>query len=78
MFTTLFWLLLWRGRGEQQEKIDNNPSHLGVLHRGEGAISRAITIIVSGASATAKAAVEAAGGSVTTTVAVKEKPAVAA
>ena len=50
----------------------------GVRLLGEGAISRAITIIVSGASATAKAAVEAAGGSVTTTVAVKEKPAVAA
>jgi len=33
-----------------------------------GTISRAVTITVSGASATAKAAIEAAGGSVTTTV----------
>ena len=50
----------------------------GIRLLGEGAITRAITITVSGASATAKAAVEAAGGSVTTTVAVKEKPAAAA
>ncbi|PPQ36882.1 50S ribosomal protein L15 [Rhodopila globiformis] len=43
----------------------------GVRLLGEGSISRAITITVSGASATAKAAVEQAGGSVTTTVAPK-------
>src|ERR1700760_1535399 len=43
----------------------------GVRLLGEGSISRAVTITVSGASATAKAAVEAAGGSVTTTVAPK-------
>jgi large subunit ribosomal protein L15 len=46
----------------------------GVRLLGDGTIARAITITVSGASATARAAVEAAGGSVTTTVAVKEKP----
>src|SRR6202012_249781 len=39
----------------------------GVRLLGEGKIARAVTITVSGASATAKAAVEAAGGSVTTT-----------
>jgi large subunit ribosomal protein L15 len=50
----------------------------GVRLLGDGAISRAITITVSGASATAKAAVEAAGGSVTTTVAPKAAPAEAA
>jgi len=43
----------------------------GVRLLGEGAISRAITITVSGASATARAAIEAAGGSLTTTVAPK-------
>ena len=47
----------------------------GIRLLGGGKISTAITITVCGASATAKAAVEAAGGSVTTTVAVKEKPA---
>ncbi len=47
----------------------------GIRLLGEGTISRAITITVSGASATAKAAVEAAGGSVTTTVAPKAAPA---
>ena len=41
----------------------------GVRLLGEGAIGRAITITVSGASARAVAAVEAAGGTVTTTVA---------
>jgi large subunit ribosomal protein L15 len=40
----------------------------GVRLLGQGEIKRAINITVSGASATAKAAVEAAGGSVTTTV----------
>jgi large subunit ribosomal protein L15 len=50
----------------------------GVRLLGDGTISRAITITVSGASATAKAAVEAAGGSVTTTVAPKAAPAEAA
>lgn len=43
----------------------------GVRLLGVGSISRAVTITVSGASATARAAVEAAGGSVTTTVAQK-------
>jgi large subunit ribosomal protein L15 len=45
---------------------------------GEGKITRAITVTVSGVSATAKAAVEQAGGSVTTTVAPKAAPAEAA
>ena len=43
----------------------------GVRLLAEGEITRAITITVSGASATANAAVEQAGGSVTTTVAPK-------
>ena len=43
----------------------------GVRLLARGAISKAITVTVSGASASAKAAVEAAGGSVTTTVAAK-------
>jgi large subunit ribosomal protein L15 len=47
----------------------------GVRLLAEGAITRAVTITVSGASATAKAAVEAAGGSVTTTVVRPETPA---
>ncbi|MFL5289320.1 MAG: 50S ribosomal protein L15 [Rhodopila sp.] len=47
----------------------------GVRLLGEGAITRAITITVSGASATAKAAVEQAGGTVTTTVAPKPEAA---
>jgi large subunit ribosomal protein L15 len=47
----------------------------GVRLLANGTISRAITITVSGASATAKAAVEAAGGTVTTTVAPKAVPA---
>jgi large subunit ribosomal protein L15 len=46
----------------------------GVRLLGMGEIKRAINITVSGASATAKAAVEAAGGSVTTTV-VRPEPA---
>ena len=50
----------------------------GVRLLANGAISRAITITVSGASATAKAAVEQAGGTVTTTVAPKVKPEAAA
>ena len=50
----------------------------GVRLLANGTISQAITITVSGASATAKAAVEAAGGSVTTTVAPKAAPAEAA
>jgi large subunit ribosomal protein L15 len=49
----------------------------GIRLLAEGTITRAITITVSGASATAKAAVEAAGGSVTTTVAPKAAPAAA-
>ena len=44
----------------------------GVRLLGRGVITKAITVTVSGASASAKAAVEAAGGSVTTTVATKE------
>ncbi len=40
----------------------------GVRLLGQGAISRPITVTVSGVSASAKAAVEAAGGSVTATV----------
>jgi large subunit ribosomal protein L15 len=50
----------------------------GIRLLADGTISRAITITVSGASATAKAAVEAAGGSVTTTVAPKAAAAAAA
>jgi large subunit ribosomal protein L15 len=50
----------------------------GVRLLGEGTISRAITITVSGASATARVAVEQAGGSVTTTVAPKAVEAEAA
>jgi large subunit ribosomal protein L15 len=50
----------------------------GIRLLGEGTITHAITITVSGASATAKAAVEAAGGSVTATVAAKAAPAEAA
>ena len=49
---------------------------VGVRLLANGEIGRAVTITVSGASATAIAAVEAAGGSVTTTVA--KKPATAA
>ncbi len=41
---------------------------VGVRLLGEGEIGRAISITVSGASASAVAAVEAAGGTVTTTV----------
>ena len=41
----------------------------GVRLLAKGAIGRAVTITVSGASASAVAAIEAAGGSVTTTVA---------
>jgi large subunit ribosomal protein L15 len=54
----------------------NNKDGIRLL--AEGTISRAITVTVSGASATAKAAVEAAGGSVTTTVAPKAVAAAAA
>jgi large subunit ribosomal protein L15 len=43
----------------------------GVRLLADGKLNRAITITVSGASATAKAAVEAAGGTITTTVAPK-------
>ena len=46
----------------------------GVRLLGRGTISKAITVTVSGASASAKAAVEAAGGTVTT----KQAPAEAA
>jgi large subunit ribosomal protein L15 len=54
----------------------NNKDGIRLL--AEGTITRPITITVSGASATAKAAVEAAGGSVTATVAAKAAPADAA
>jgi large subunit ribosomal protein L15 len=54
----------------------NNKDGIRLL--GDGKIGRAITVTVSGASATAKAAVEQAGGSVTTTVAPKAAPADAA
>ena len=47
----------------------------GIRLLGDGLISRAVNITVSGASATAKAAVEQAGGSLTTTVATKVPPA---
>ena len=47
----------------------------GIRLLGVGEIKRAINITVSGASATAKAAVEQAGGTVTTTVVKAEKPA---
>ncbi len=47
----------------------------GVRLLANGSINSAITITVSGASATAKAAVEAAGGTITTTVAPKAAPA---
>jgi len=48
----------------------------GVRLLANGEIKRAVNITVSGASATAKAAVEAAGGTVTTTV-VRPEPATA-
>ena len=44
----------------------------GVRLLGSGELTRAITITVSGASASARAAVEKAGGTITTTVVVKE------
>jgi large subunit ribosomal protein L15 len=50
----------------------------GVRLLGNGEIGRAVTITVSGASASAIAAVEKAGGSVTTTVAKAEKAEAAA
>lgn len=49
----------------------------GVRLLGKGEITRAVRITVSGASASAKAAVEKAGGTVTTTVAAKEAEAAA-
>jgi large subunit ribosomal protein L15 len=50
---------------------------VGVRLLANGEITQAVTITVSGASATAIAAVQAAGGSVTTTVAAKAAPAAA-
>ena len=50
----------------------------GIRLLADGSITKAIQITVSGASATAKAAIEQAGGSVTTTVAPKAAPAEAA
>jgi large subunit ribosomal protein L15 len=58
--------------------LATNNKKDGIRLLAEGAITRAITITVSGASATAKAAVEQAGGSVTTTVAPKVAAAKAA
>jgi len=49
----------------------------GVRLLGNGELTRAITITVSGASASARAAVEKAGGSITTTVVREAAPAVA-
>jgi large subunit ribosomal protein L15 len=49
----------------------------GVRLLANGEITQAVTITVSGASATAIAAVQTAGGSVTTTVAAKAAPSVA-
>ena len=46
----------------------------GIRLLGDGKITRSINITVAGASATAKAAVEQAGGSVTTTVPPKAAP----
>jgi large subunit ribosomal protein L15 len=48
---------------------------VGVRLLAMGEISQPLTITVSGASATAIAAIEAAGGTVTTTVAKTEAPA---
>jgi len=45
---------------------------VGVRLLGHGAITRAVTITVSGASATAKAAIEAAGGTLTLLIPVAE------
>lgn len=45
--------------------VRSSPKYAGVRLLGTGAITRAVTITVSGASAAALAAVEAAGGKVT-------------
>jgi len=50
----------------------------GVRLLGMGEIGRAVTITVSGASATAIAAIQQAGGTITTTVAAKAEAAPAA
>jgi large subunit ribosomal protein L15 len=50
----------------------------GIRLLADGKITRAVTITISGASATARAAVEQAGGSVTTTVAPRAVPAASA
>lgn len=50
----------------------------GVRLLADGTISRAVNITVSGASAAAKAAIEAAGGTVTTTVAPRAQEAASA
>ena len=47
----------------------------GVRVLGHGVITKAVTIIVSGASASARAAIEAAGGSITTSRPTPEAPA---
>ena len=56
--------------------LGNHQLH-GVRLLGNGEIKRAVNITVSGASATAKAAIEQAGGTVTTTV-VRPEPTAAA
>ena len=45
--------------------VRSSPKYDGVRLLGNGAITRAVTLTVSGASATAKAAIEAAGGTLT-------------
>ncbi len=47
----------------------------GVRVLGHGAITQAVTVTVSGASASARAAIEAAGGSITTSQPAPEAPA---
>lgn len=55
--------------------VFGGPKFAGVRLLGRGAISRKVTIEVSGASASAVAAIEGAGGTVKTLVAKAEQPA---
>jgi large subunit ribosomal protein L15 len=55
--------------------VRSSPKYAGVRLLGHGEIKRAVTITVSGASATAVAAVQAAGGTITLLVAPAEAPA---
>ncbi|MBU8539763.1 50S ribosomal protein L15 [Falsiroseomonas tokyonensis] len=55
--------------------VSNAPRYAGVRLLGTGAITRAVTLTVSGASATAAAAIAAAGGTLTVLVAPAEAPA---